>query len=70
MKIRGKGKFVVMQGTKQGNLYILQRFIVTSSVSTFSQAGSHVSNGLSNDNSLWHLRLDHMSEKRLEILSK
>ena len=24
MQIKGKGKFVVMQGTKQGNLYIFQ----------------------------------------------
>jgi len=39
------------------------------SASIVSQAGSHVSNDLSNDNSLWHLRLGHMSDKRLEILS-
>jgi len=42
---------------------------VTSCVSIVSQSGSYVSNGLS-DNSLWHLRLGHMSEKGLDILSK
>ena len=40
------------------------------SVSTISQAGSHAPNGLSNDNSLCHLRPGHASEKGLEILSK
>ena len=43
---------------------------MTSSVSIVSQAGSYASNGSSNDNSLWHLSLGHMSEKGLEILSK
>jgi len=38
-------------------------------ISIVSQVGSHVSNGSSNDNSLWHLCLGHMSEKGLKILS-
>jgi len=38
-------------------------------VSAISQSRSHTSNGLS-DNSLWHLRLGHMSEKGLDILRK
>ena len=64
MQIRGKRKFMVMQGTKQGNLYILQRSIVTGSISVVSQFGSHVSNGLS-DNSLWHLCMDILSNRGL-----
>ena len=38
-------------------------------ISTLSQFGSHVSNGLF-DNSSCHLRLGHMSEKGLDILRK
>jgi len=59
VQIKGKEKYVVMQGTKQENLYILQGSIVTCSVSTISQAESHVSN----NNSLWHMCLGHMREK-------
>ena len=42
---------------------------MTSSVSVVSQFESHMSNG-SFDNSMWHLCLDHMREKGLDILSK
>ena len=63
--IRGKWKYVVMQGTKQINFYMLQGSTTAGSVSTISQSGSHASN-----NSLWHLRLGHMCEKGLDILSK
>jgi len=56
LNIRRKGKFVVMQGTKQGNLYILQGYTVIGFVSTISQSRSLVSNG-SSSNSLWHLHL-------------
>ena len=66
MQIKGKGKSDVMQGTKQGNLYILQGSTVTDSASTISQAGSPASN----DNSLWHTRLGHTSENGLKILRK
>ena len=69
MQITRKGKFVVMQGTKQGNLYIFLWSTMTESVFAISQSRSHVSSG-SFDNSLWHLRLGNMSEKGLEILSK
>ena len=63
MQIRRKGKFMVIQGTKQGNLHILQGSTMASSVSTISQAERHASNGSSNDNSQWHICLGHMSEK-------
>lgn len=66
MKIRKNGKSVVIQGTKQGNLYILQGSTVTGYVSSISVAESK----FSDNNSLWHMRLGHMSEKGLEILGK
>ena len=53
---------MVMQGTKQDNLYNLQGSTVIGSIFDVSQSGSHVSNDLF-DNSLWHLSLGHMSEK-------
>lgn len=59
IQIKGKWKFVVMQGTKQENLYILQGSTMTGSISTLSQAENHSSN----KNSLWHMRIDHMSDK-------
>ena len=70
MQIRRKGKYMVMQGTKQGNLYILHGSIITRSISTILQADNNASNSSSNDNSLWHLHLGYMSEKRLKILNK
>ena len=69
MQIRRKWKSMVMQGTKQGNLYILQGFTMICSIFDVSQSGSHASNG-SFDNSLWHLCLGHVSEKGLDILNK
>ena len=36
MQIKGICKFVVMQGTKQGNMYILQGSTMTGSISTIS----------------------------------
>ena len=66
MQITGKCKSIVIQGTKQENLYIPQGSTMTDSVSTVSQARSLVSN----DNSLWYMCLCHMSKKGLEILSK
>jgi len=69
MQIKRKGKFVVMQRTKQGSLYILQGSPVTGTISTVSQVGSYAFNGSSNENYLWHLCLGHMSEKGLEVLS-
>jgi len=64
MQIRGKGKFVLMQQTKKGNLYILQGSNVIGSILTVSQVGSHAPNGSSNNNSLWYLCLGHMSVKK------
>ena len=60
---------MVTQGTKQGNFHILQGSTVIGSVFAISQSGSHASNG-SSDIPLWHLRLGHMSEKGLDIISK
>jgi len=59
---------MVMHGTKQGKLYILQGSTIKDSISTITQSRSQAPNGLS-DNSLWHLCLGYMSE-HLDILSK
>lgn len=56
IQIKGKWKFVVMQGTKQENLYIHHGSSVIGFVSNVSQSSSH----MSNDNSLWHMRHGHM----------
>jgi len=69
MQIRWKWKSMVMQGTKQGNLNILQDFTMICSIFDVSQSGSHASND-SSDNSLWHWCLGHISEKGLDILNK
>ena len=66
MPIKRKGKSIVMHGTKQGNLYILQGSTVIDSISTISQAESPAPN----DNSLWNMRLGYMSEKGMKIMSK
>ena len=52
-----------MQGTRQGDLYILQGSTVTGNSSFVSQSKA-------SDNSLWHMRLGHMSERGIEILCK
>ena len=58
-----KVKPVVMQRTRQGNLYILQGATMIGNSSSVSQ--SEASN-----NPLWHMRLGHMSERGMEILCK
>ncbi|XP_060170465.1 uncharacterized mitochondrial protein AtMg00300-like [Lycium barbarum] len=59
-----KGALVLMKGTRRGTLYYLQGSIMKGSVA--------VSNSLSDDDvtRLWHMRLGHMSEKDMTILSK
>ena len=53
-----KGVMVVMKGKQQGNLYILEGDKVTGA------ATMTTSLGMGTDyNTLWHLRLGHMSEK-------
>ena len=59
-----KGAMVVMKGLRQGNLYILQGTIVTG-VAAVGTASADT-----NNTRLWHLRLGHMSEKGMTILSK
>ena len=59
-----KGAMVVMKGLQWGSLYILQGTTATG-VAVVGTASVDV-----NDTSLWHMRLGHMSEKGMTILSK
>ena len=60
-----KGSTVVLNGVKCGTLYLLQG----STLSCFAAVASSV---IHKDNmtKLWHLRLGHMSERGMQILSK
>ncbi|KAL5777131.1 hypothetical protein ACOSP7_010057 [Xanthoceras sorbifolium] len=60
-----KGVLIMMKAKKTGSLYVLQGSIVTGSaaVSESSMPDSEVT-------TLWHMRLRHMSEKGLTLLSK
>ncbi|KAL5768311.1 hypothetical protein ACOSQ2_015094 [Xanthoceras sorbifolium] len=60
-----KGALIVMKAKKAGSLYILQGSTITGSaaVSESSMPDSEVTK-------LWHMRLGHMSEKGLTLLSK
>jgi len=59
-----KEAMVVMKGLQQGSLYILQGTTVTG-VAAVGTASADA-----NDTRLWHMRLGHMSEKGMTILSK
>ena len=61
-----KGALVVMKAYRVGSLYILQGSTVTGLTAVSS------SSSLSDSDiaKLWHMRLGHMSEKSLDILSK
>ncbi|KAK3001151.1 hypothetical protein RJ639_022142 [Escallonia herrerae] len=59
-----KGAIVVMKGLKQNNLYLLQGSTVTG-VSTASSSDID-----SNTTKLWHMRIGHMSESGMDVLSK
>ncbi|XXG79643.1 hypothetical protein AAC387_Pa09g0672 [Persea americana] len=59
-----KGALVLMRGNRVGNLYVLSGNTVTGGAGV-SSSDDHESVSTS----LWHLRLGHMSEKGLTILS-
>lgn len=58
-----KGALVVMKGKKTSSLYILQGSMVTGAVVVSSMFDS-------NGTRLWHMRLEHISERGLSKLSK
>jgi hypothetical protein len=60
-----KGSLVVMKGNKVDGLYFLQGSIVTSSVIVSSSDDPDL-----DATRLWHMRLGHMSERGMTILSK
>ncbi|MCQ7691360.1 DDE-type integrase/transposase/recombinase, partial [Salmonella enterica] len=64
MKV-SRSALVVMKACRSGSLYILQGTTVTGSVAVSSSSLSD-----SDITKLWHMRLGHMSEKGLSILSK
>ncbi|KAK2994968.1 hypothetical protein RJ640_017429 [Escallonia rubra] len=59
-----KGALVVMKGLKQNSLYLLQGSTVTTAVATSS------SDIDSDTIKLWHMRLGHMSERGMDVLSR
>lgn len=59
-----KGSDVILRGVKQGNLYVLQGSIVTSSAAVASVVKDV------DFTKLWHMKLAHMSEREMQILSK
>jgi len=61
-----KGALTIMRGKRVGNLYFLQGSTVTGSVSI---ASSDPTSDV-NVTKLWHMRLGHMSERGMTILSK
>ena len=64
MKV-SRSALIVMKACRSGSLYILQGTTVTGSVAVSSSSLSD-----SDITKLWHMRLGHMSEKGLSILSK
>ncbi|KAL3505148.1 hypothetical protein ACH5RR_034989 [Cinchona calisaya] len=60
-----KGALVIMKAWRSGTLYILQGSTVTGSAAVSSSFLSD-----SDITKLWHMRLGHMSEKGLTMLSK
>ncbi|KAK2972776.1 hypothetical protein RJ640_027871 [Escallonia rubra] len=60
-----KGALVVMKGLKQNSLYLLQGSTVTGTAATT------LSFDIDSDTTkLWHMRLGHMSERGMDVLSK
>jgi len=59
-----KGAMVLMKGFRQGSLYLLQSTTVTGSVIVCTISVDV------DTTRLWHMRLGHMSEKVMSILSK
>jgi len=56
-----RGVMVLMKGLRQGSLYLLQGTTVTGSIAICTDVDTA---------KLWHMRLGHMSEKGMTILSK
>ena len=59
-----KGALILMKANRIGSLYVLQGSVVTSSVAASSSLSD------SDVTKLWHMRLGHMSEKGMHLLSK
>ncbi|KAK3028356.1 hypothetical protein RJ639_039814 [Escallonia herrerae] len=60
-----KGALVVIKGLKQNSLYLLQGSTVTGAAATTSSSDID-----SDTTKLWHMRLRHMSERGMDVLSK
>ncbi|KAK3043400.1 hypothetical protein RJ639_001979 [Escallonia herrerae] len=60
-----KGALVVMKGLKQNSLYLLQGSTVTGAAATTSSSDINY-----DTTKLWHIRLGHMSERGMDVLSK
>ncbi|KAK2994970.1 hypothetical protein RJ640_017431 [Escallonia rubra] len=60
-----QGALVLMPGLKQNSLYLLQGSTVIGAATTVSYYAID-----SNTTKLWHMRLGHMSEKGMDVLSK
>ncbi|KAK2976634.1 hypothetical protein RJ640_024168 [Escallonia rubra] len=60
-----KGALVVMKGLKQNSLYLLQGSTVTGTAAATSSSDID-----SDTTKLWHIRLGHMSERGMDVLSK
>ncbi|KAK3011203.1 hypothetical protein RJ639_011565 [Escallonia herrerae] len=60
-----KGTLIVMKGLKQNSLYLLQGSTVTGAAAAASSSDID-----SSTTKLWHIRLGHMSEKGMDVLSK
>ncbi|KAK3010914.1 hypothetical protein RJ639_011020 [Escallonia herrerae] len=60
-----KGALVVMKGLKQNGLYLLQGSTVTGAAEIASSSDID-----SDTTKLWHMRLGHMSERGMDMLSK
>ncbi|KAH9650610.1 Integrase catalytic domain-containing protein [Citrus sinensis] len=56
-----KGSMVIMKGTKNNGLYVLQRIAVTGEVSVSTSQNL-------NKTLIWHMRLGHMSKNGLKVL--
>ncbi|KAK2970349.1 hypothetical protein RJ640_003619 [Escallonia rubra] len=59
-----KGALIVMKGLKKNSLYLLQGSIVTGAAATASSSDID-----SDTTKLWHMRLGHMSERGMDVLS-
>ncbi|KAK2976143.1 hypothetical protein RJ640_012353 [Escallonia rubra] len=60
-----KGALVVMKGLKQNSLYLLQSSTVIGAAAAASSSDID-----SDTTKLWHMRLGHMSERGMDVLSK